>query len=248
MEPINDRVFLAGEAAHETLWGTVAARGLSGEAGGECALRYLGPGRKNRRLRNRERKLPEATKGRQALDRLVERQGQRLGASRGTAKRRIRNHGRVDAVTETFGRYRCMACARKSSWRSSQHRHPPNIVPIPFPCPNRVYVRDGSGPFAGKSQASRMSSRRLFLEDVRSYREAKMAGTRVTPVFRLGAADRRARARHDRGRLNERIWSRSISKALHEILRGGNSTPPLLMIFRRRFILRRSAAISHLRA
>jgi monoamine oxidase len=31
MEPISDRVFLAGEAAHETLWGTVAGAALSGE-------------------------------------------------------------------------------------------------------------------------------------------------------------------------------------------------------------------------
>ncbi len=43
MEPINDRVFLAGEAAHETLWGTVAGAALSGERAANAALRYLGP-------------------------------------------------------------------------------------------------------------------------------------------------------------------------------------------------------------
>ena len=42
MEPINDRVFLAGEAAHETLWGTVAGAALSGERAASAALRYLG--------------------------------------------------------------------------------------------------------------------------------------------------------------------------------------------------------------
>ena len=43
MEPISDRVFLAGEAAHETLWGTVAGAALSGERAAAAALRYLGP-------------------------------------------------------------------------------------------------------------------------------------------------------------------------------------------------------------
>ncbi len=43
MEPIYDRVFLAGEAAHETLWGTVAGAALSGERAADAALRYLGP-------------------------------------------------------------------------------------------------------------------------------------------------------------------------------------------------------------
>lgn len=43
MEPVADRVFLAGEAAHETLWGTVAGAAISGERAAEAALRYLGP-------------------------------------------------------------------------------------------------------------------------------------------------------------------------------------------------------------
>jgi monoamine oxidase len=43
MQPIYDRVFLAGEAAHETLWGTIAGAALSGERAADAALRYLGP-------------------------------------------------------------------------------------------------------------------------------------------------------------------------------------------------------------
>jgi monoamine oxidase len=43
MEPISDRVFLAGEAVHETLWGTVAGAAISGERAADAALRYLGP-------------------------------------------------------------------------------------------------------------------------------------------------------------------------------------------------------------
>jgi monoamine oxidase len=44
MEPISDRIFIAGEAAHETMWGTVAGAGLSGERAADAALRYLGVG------------------------------------------------------------------------------------------------------------------------------------------------------------------------------------------------------------
>ena len=43
MQPVAERVFFAGEAAHETLWGTVAGAALSGERAAELALRYLTP-------------------------------------------------------------------------------------------------------------------------------------------------------------------------------------------------------------
>ena len=41
MEPFN-RVYLAGEAVHETLWGTVGGAWESGERAAEAALRALG--------------------------------------------------------------------------------------------------------------------------------------------------------------------------------------------------------------
>ncbi len=42
MEPIRDRVFFAGEAAHETLWGTVPGAWESGERAADAALRLWG--------------------------------------------------------------------------------------------------------------------------------------------------------------------------------------------------------------
>jgi monoamine oxidase len=42
MEPMRNRLFLAGEAAHETLWGTVGGAWESGERAAEAALRALG--------------------------------------------------------------------------------------------------------------------------------------------------------------------------------------------------------------
>ena len=41
-EPVRDRIFFAGEATHETLWGTVGGAWASGERAAELALRRLG--------------------------------------------------------------------------------------------------------------------------------------------------------------------------------------------------------------
>ena len=42
MEPLRDRVYFAGEAAHETAWGTVKGAWESGERAAEAALRKMG--------------------------------------------------------------------------------------------------------------------------------------------------------------------------------------------------------------
>jgi monoamine oxidase len=42
MEPLNNRVFLAGEAAHETLWGTVGGAWESGERAADAVIKIIG--------------------------------------------------------------------------------------------------------------------------------------------------------------------------------------------------------------
>ena len=42
MSPLRDRVWLAGEAAHETLWGTVNGAWESGTRAADAALRLIG--------------------------------------------------------------------------------------------------------------------------------------------------------------------------------------------------------------
>ena len=42
MEPLNNRLFFAGEAAHETLWGTVGGAWESGERAADAVVRLLG--------------------------------------------------------------------------------------------------------------------------------------------------------------------------------------------------------------
>jgi monoamine oxidase len=41
-EPLNNRIFLAGEATHETLWGTVGGAWESGERTADAVVRMLG--------------------------------------------------------------------------------------------------------------------------------------------------------------------------------------------------------------
>ena len=42
MPPVNDSVWFAGEALHETLWGTVGGAWESGERAADAVLRRLG--------------------------------------------------------------------------------------------------------------------------------------------------------------------------------------------------------------
>ena len=45
MEPVQNALWFAGEAAHETLWGTVGGAWESGERAADAALRRLGGAR-----------------------------------------------------------------------------------------------------------------------------------------------------------------------------------------------------------
>ena len=64
-------------------------------------------------------------------------------------------------------------------------------VPIPSPCPNEVYERAMAAAVsrAVADSITHMAFGDLFLEDIRRYREEKLAGTGLTPVFPLFGAD-----------------------------------------------------------
>jgi monoamine oxidase len=47
MEPLNNRIFFAGEAAHETLWGTVGGAWESGERAADAVMRAAAVGRRS---------------------------------------------------------------------------------------------------------------------------------------------------------------------------------------------------------
>jgi len=64
---------------------------------------------------------------------------------------------------------------------------PPRIVPIPYPCPNEIYeARMGAAvERAAQEGISHIIFGDLFLADIRAYREQKLAGTGITPLFPL---------------------------------------------------------------
>ena len=64
-------------------------------------------------------------------------------------------------------------------------------IPIPFPCPNEAYERAMAGAVARAVAEgyTHVSFGDLFLEDVRRYREEKLAGTGLTPLFPLFGSD-----------------------------------------------------------
>jgi uncharacterized protein (TIGR00290 family) len=73
----------------------------------------------------------------------------------------------------------------------------PRIVPIPYPCPNEIYqTRMGEAVAqAVREGITHIIFGDLFLEDIRAYREQKLAGTGITPLFPLWQRATRALAR-----------------------------------------------------
>src|SRR5947209_2075070 len=70
-------------------------------------------------------------------------------------------------------------------------------IPIPSPCPNEVYERVMAAAVARAvgEGFTHMAFGDLFLEDIRRYREEKLAGTGLTPIFPLFGADTTTLAR-----------------------------------------------------
>ncbi len=96
--------------------------------------------------------------------------------------------GALTTVTETFGRVSIhgvrqeILCAQLDAAGL-----PPTIVPIPYPCPNEIYeARIGEAVAkAVRDGITHIIFGDLFLEDIRAYRELKLKGTGITPVFPL---------------------------------------------------------------
>ena len=76
-------------------------------------------------------------------------------------------------------------------------------VPIPHPCPNEVYEERMAAAIAGvKAEGfTHVAFGDLFLEDIRRYREERMTGTGLTPMFPL--------------------WMRPTDALAREMIRGG---------------------------
>jgi uncharacterized protein (TIGR00290 family) len=96
--------------------------------------------------------------------------------------------GALTTVTETFGRVSMHGVREELLMAQLEAAGLPlGIVPIPYPCPNEVYeARMGMALSQAKAEGvTHAIFGDLFLEDVRAYREARMAGTGIAPVFPL---------------------------------------------------------------
>jgi uncharacterized protein (TIGR00290 family) len=96
--------------------------------------------------------------------------------------------GAVTTVTETFGRVSIHGVRQEILHAQLKAAGlPPRIVPIPYPCPNEIYeARMGEAVASAVQQGiTHIIFGDLYLADIRAYREARLAGTGITPVFPL---------------------------------------------------------------
>ena len=96
--------------------------------------------------------------------------------------------GALTTVTETFDRVSIHGVRREILRAQCEAAGlPQRIVPIPYPCPNEIYeARMGEAvASAVREGITHIIFGDLFLADIRAYREQKLAGTGITPVFPL---------------------------------------------------------------
>ena len=194
-EPIGS-MFLAGEATHETLWGTVDGAWESGERAAEAALRKIGalsepataPSRAPKPRRRSATGVPVSLSRPKALI------SWSSGKDSAFALHEVRRAGEFDVVgalttvTETFGRVSIHGVRQEILLAQLEAAGlPPRIVPIPYPCPNEIYeARMGEAVASAVRQGvTHIIFGDLYLADIRAYREQKLTGTGVTPVFPL---------------------------------------------------------------
>jgi uncharacterized protein (TIGR00290 family) len=106
----------------------------------------------------------------------------------------VRRAGEVDVVgalttvTNTFARVSMHGVREDVLYAQHEAAGLPSIVvPIPYPCPNEIYEARMASALADAKQqgVTHVIFGDLFLEDVRAYRESKLAGTGITPLFPL---------------------------------------------------------------
>jgi diphthamide synthase (EF-2-diphthine--ammonia ligase) len=96
--------------------------------------------------------------------------------------------GALTTVTETFGRVSIHGVRQEILQKQCEAADlPQHIVPIPYPCLNEVYeARMGEAVAQAVADGvTHMIFGDLFLADIRAYREQKLSGTGITPVFPL---------------------------------------------------------------
>jgi uncharacterized protein (TIGR00290 family) len=94
--------------------------------------------------------------------------------------------GALTTVTETFGRVSVHGLRIELlEMQLAAAGLPPQLVRIPYPCPNEIYEQQMAAAMAQAKAdgVTHVILGDLFLGDVRAYREKNLAGTGITPVF-----------------------------------------------------------------
>jgi uncharacterized protein (TIGR00290 family) len=105
--------------------------------------------------------------------------------------------GLLTTVNESFGRVAMHAVRRELLEAQARAAGVPlHVVPIPYPCPNETYEVAMAGALAAARAAGieAVAFGDLFLEDIRRYREERMAPTGLRPLFPLWGRPTRALA------------------------------------------------------
>jgi uncharacterized protein (TIGR00290 family) len=115
--------------------------------------------------------------------------------------------GALTTVTETFARVSMHGVREEILY--AQHAAAglaSLVVPIPYPCPNEIYEARMAAALADAKRqgVTHVIFGDLFLADVRAYREQKLAGTGITPLFPL--------------------WQRPTAALAHEMIGAGVET------------------------
>jgi len=106
--------------------------------------------------------------------------------------------GLFTTVNAAFDRVAMHAVRRKLLEAQAEAAGLPlHVIEIPWPCPNEAYEAAlGAFVAAQKAQGiAAMAFGDLFLEDIRAYREAKLEGSGIAPLFPLWGRETGALAR-----------------------------------------------------
>jgi uncharacterized protein (TIGR00290 family) len=96
--------------------------------------------------------------------------------------------GALTTVTETFDRVSIHGVRQEILLAQCEAAGlPPRVVPIPYPCPNAIYEARMAEAVvsAAREGITHIIFGDLFLADIKAYREQKLNGTGITPVFPL---------------------------------------------------------------
>lgn len=107
--------------------------------------------------------------------------------------------GLVTTITETFERVSMHAIRLKLlQWQADNLNLPMHLIKLPYPCTSKIYEQKMHALIknAAENDVTHMAFGDLFLEDIRRYREEKLLGSSIIPLFPLWGLNTKTLARN----------------------------------------------------